>query len=31
MTTLTEEFSAENYRKTMAVGLDSTFMAIKYA
>lgn len=28
---LEEEFSTENYRETMAVDLDSTFMAIKYA
>lgn len=28
---LDEEFSTENYRETMAVDLDSTFMAIKYA
>lgn len=29
--TLEEEFSTENYRDTMSVDLDSTFMAIKYA
>lgn len=29
--TLEEEFSTENYRETMAVDLDSTFMAVKYA
>ncbi|MGN0194765.1 MAG: SDR family NAD(P)-dependent oxidoreductase [Pseudoramibacter sp.] len=29
--TLEEEFSTENYRKTLAVDLDATFMAIKYA
>ncbi len=29
--TLDEEFSTENYRETMAVDVDSTFMAIKYA
>lgn len=28
---LEEEFSTENYRETMAVDLDSTFMAVKYA
>lgn len=28
---LEEEFSTENYRETMTVDLDSTFMAVKYA